>query len=63
MILIDNCIDSYFLPQLTIFIYYAIQAGSVSMNGPVPIDSILIYRPDKRQEIWRFMLYTLLHAG
>lgn len=32
-------------------------------NASVPIDSIFIYRPDKKHEIWRFLLYMLLHAG
>lgn len=31
--------------------------------GPVPIDSLFIYRPDKRHELWRFMSYMFLHAG
>lgn len=42
------------------FVYYLITNQS-SLN--VPIDSIFIYRPDKRREIWRFVLYMLLHAG
>ncbi|KAG1654547.1 Protein rhomboid [Nymphon striatum] len=49
---------------LGFFIYYTVMAGGdVKAGGPVPIDSLLIYRPDKRLEIWRFLLYTLLHAG
>lgn len=31
--------------------------------GPVPIDSLFIYHPDKRHELWRFMTYMFLHAG
>lgn len=33
------------------------------MNGPVPLGSIFIYRPDKRIEIWRFVLYMCVHPG
>ncbi|KAG1703714.1 Protein rhomboid [Nymphon striatum] len=52
------------LIELGFFIYYTVMAGGdVKAGGPVPIDSLLIYRPDKRLEIWRFLLYTLLHAG
>lgn len=32
-------------------------------TGPVPSDSMFIYRPDRRHEIWRFVLYMVLHAG
>ena len=32
-------------------------------NASVPIDSIFIYRPDKKHEIWRFIFYMLLHAS
>lgn len=49
--------------QLGFFIYYTVTTGEVNPAGPVPIDSIFIYRPDKRIEIWRFILYMMLHAG
>lgn len=28
-----------------------------------PLYSLLIYRPDRRHEIWRFVTYMLLHMG
>ncbi|KAK5640852.1 hypothetical protein RI129_009399 [Pyrocoelia pectoralis] len=51
------------LVELGFFIYYSINTGELNPAGPVPIDSIFIYRPDKRIEIWRFLLYMMLHAG
>lgn len=52
--------------QLGFFAYYTLisgQAEQADQAGPVPFDSLFIYRPDKRQEIWRFLLYMILHAG
>lgn len=46
--------------ELICFIYHLITNKT---NSSVPIDSIFIYRPDKKHEIWRFLLYMLLHAG
>ena len=37
--------------------------GEINPSGPVPIESVFIYRPDKRGEVWRFLLYMVLHAG
>ncbi len=45
------------------FTYYTVAIGEVTTSGPVPIDSMFIYRPDKRSEIWRFVFYMVLHAG
>lgn len=51
--------------QLIFFSYYAVasQSGPVTTNGPIPIDSLFIYRPDRKVEVWRFFLYMVLHAG
>jgi len=51
------------LVELGFFTYYTVVMGEVNPSGPVPIESIFIYRPDKRGEIWRFLLYMVLHAG
>ncbi|CAH1971798.1 unnamed protein product [Acanthoscelides obtectus] len=51
------------LVELGFFTYYSVTAGELNPTGPVPIDSIFIYRPDKRTEIWRFLFYMMLHAG
>lgn len=46
--------------EVLCFVYHLITNPP---NASVPIDSIFIYRPDKKHEIWRFLLYMLLHAG
>jgi rhomboid-related protein 1/2/3 len=46
--------------EVVCFVYHLITNPP---NSSVPIDSIFIYRPDKKHEIWRFLLYMLLHAG
>ncbi|KAF7415240.1 hypothetical protein HZH68_003729 [Vespula germanica] len=48
---------------LCFFTYYTVIKGEVNPSGPVPIDSVFIYRPDKRLELWRFAFYMFLHAG
>lgn len=62
------CPPPIFIPVITLveiglFAYYCVVNGTISHNGPVPIDSFLIYRPDKRIEFWRFICYTFIHAG
>ncbi|VDO97231.1 unnamed protein product [Soboliphyme baturini] len=62
------CPPPVFMPLVTIielafFLYYSLPVGDIGPNGPVPVDSIFIYRPDKRLQIWRFILYMVLHAG
>lgn len=32
-------------------------------SGSIPAESLLIYRPDRRHEIWRFITYMVLHAN
>jgi len=27
------------------------------------VASLLVYRPDKQRQLWRFLLYMLVHAG
>ncbi|KAG8042114.1 hypothetical protein G9C98_000105 [Cotesia typhae] len=49
--------------HLGFFTYYTVAMGEVNPSGPVPIDSVFIYRPDKRLELWRFAFYMFLHAG
>ncbi|XP_013779444.1 protein rhomboid-like, partial [Limulus polyphemus] len=48
---------------LGFFSYYTVSMGEITTTGPVPIDSLFIYRPDKRLEVWRFFFYMVLHAG
>ncbi|KAL7732764.1 hypothetical protein ACLKA6_005907 [Drosophila palustris] len=49
--------------ELGFFVYHTLAAGEAAPTGPIPTDSMFIYRPDKRHEIWRFVLYMVLHAG
>lgn len=46
--------------EIAVFVYHLINNPSIYS---VPLDSIFIYRPDKKHEVWRFLLYMLLHAG
>lgn len=56
-------IAGIFFLQLGFFTYYSVSTGEINSTGPVPIDSMFIYRPDRRSEIWRFLFYMMLHAG
>ncbi|KAI8039408.1 protein rhomboid isoform X2 [Drosophila gunungcola] len=49
--------------ELGFFIYHSVVTGEAAPRGPIPSDSMFIYRPDKRHEIWRFLFYMVLHAG
>ncbi|XP_055914868.1 protein rhomboid isoform X2 [Eupeodes corollae] len=49
--------------ELGFFAYHTLTSGPAEPAGPIPIDSMFIYSPDKRHEIWRFIFYMVLHAG
>lgn len=49
--------------ELGFFAYNTLTSGPAEPAGPIPIDSMFIYRPDKRNEVWRFIFYMVLHAG
>ncbi|XP_053641505.2 protein rhomboid isoform X1 [Cherax quadricarinatus] len=51
------------LVQLGVFAYYTVTTGEMNVAGPVAVDSLFIYRPDKRHHVWRFIFYAFLHAG
>ncbi|XP_021951173.1 rhomboid-related protein 2 isoform X2 [Folsomia candida] len=55
------------LIELGFFTYYSLSSDSAdlstSTSGPLPMDSPFVYRPDKREEVWRFLVYMVLHAG
>ena len=36
---------------------------TVGADGPVYINSPLIFNPDKKKEVWRFLSYMLVHSG
>ncbi|XP_037094123.1 protein rhomboid-like [Pollicipes pollicipes] len=62
-------IVSVTLLELGFFIYYTVTGLEVgghetsSSVTPVPIDSVLLYRPDRRWQAWRFVTYMVLHAS
>jgi len=39
------------------------EGKTLSLDGPVPICSPLIYLPNRRWEAWRFVTYGLVHVG
>uniref|UniRef100_A0A674JQY2 Rhomboid-related protein 2 n=2 Tax=Testudinoidea TaxID=8486 RepID=A0A674JQY2_9SAUR len=66
-----NCIPpplfiiSISIAELAVFIYYAVwkpQKQWITLDTGV-WNSPFIYRPDKREETWRFISYMLVHAG
>ncbi|XP_032829429.1 rhomboid-related protein 2 [Petromyzon marinus] len=53
------------LLELGVFIYYAVwkpQKQWITLDSGIS-NSPFIYRPDRRQEAWRFVSYMLVHAG
>jgi rhomboid-related protein 1/2/3 len=55
------------LLQIVIFAYNSAvmyqEIKYIGVNGPVPYCSRLIYNPDRREEVWRFLTYMLIHSG
>ncbi|ODN00804.1 Rhomboid-related protein 3 [Orchesella cincta] len=57
------------LIEIGFFIYHAIRLvndpkhGSIERYRPAPIDSNLIYDPQRRNQLWRFVTYMLVHSG
>ncbi|XP_023326648.1 protein rhomboid [Eurytemora carolleeae] len=50
--------------QTVIFIYNSYQEiGDIGLYEPVPYCSHLIYNPNQRIQIWRFLSYSLIHSG
>ncbi|KAK6743361.1 hypothetical protein RB195_010552 [Necator americanus] len=50
--------------QLAIYAYYTVEAGEgVSITGPVPTSSPLIFNPHRKSEVWRFVSYMFIHIG
>ena len=50
--------------EIGFFVYYAVvDAKGPTPCGPVPVDSLFIYDPHKRLQMWRFVFYTFVHAG
>uniref|UniRef100_A0A6G1SE68 Protein rhomboid n=1 Tax=Aceria tosichella TaxID=561515 RepID=A0A6G1SE68_9ACAR len=50
--------------QLVSFVYYALRSDELlTLTGPIPFESKLIYNPNRRYEIWRYLTYMFIHAG
>ncbi|XP_004467174.1 rhomboid-related protein 2 [Dasypus novemcinctus] len=53
------------LAELAVFIYYTVwkpQKQWITLDTGI-LESPFSYRPDKREEAWRFISYMLVHAG
>ncbi|XP_033743038.1 rhomboid-related protein 3-like [Pecten maximus] len=62
------CPPPLFIPFITMaevgfFVYHCLEANNISPTGPVPVESVFIYRPDRRLQLWRFIFYMFIHAG
>ena len=54
------------LLEICVFIYFAVEAGTVLEStylNQLARDSILIYRSDLRDEIWRYISYMFIHVN
>ncbi|XP_064546306.1 protein rhomboid [Drosophila montana] len=51
--------------EIAIFAYdrYTMPAQNFGQPVPIPSDSVLVYRPDRRLQVWRFFSYMFLHAN
>ncbi|XP_065359862.1 protein rhomboid-like [Calliphora vicina] len=43
--------------------YMTVRAQTEFNSTSIPSESLLIYRPDRRLQIWRFLTYMVLHAN
>ncbi len=55
------------LLQVFIFAYNSAvmyrEIGYIGLNGPVPYCSHLIYNPNRRRQVWRYVTYMFIHSG
>ena len=55
------------LGQISVFVYHVIRLTNIGLtvgaDGPVYIQSPLIFNPDKKKEVWRFLSYMFVHSG
>ncbi|CAH8457650.1 unnamed protein product [Schistosoma turkestanicum] len=56
--------------EIAVFIYYVVtysnkhdSSNIVTFSSGFPVDSVLIYNPTKRHEVWRFLTYMFIHYG
>lgn len=65
------CPPPLFIPlivllEICVFIYFAIEADTVTETiylNQLARDSIIIYRSDYREEIWRYITYMFIHVN
>ncbi|XP_061389098.1 protein rhomboid [Musca vetustissima] len=57
------------LLEIAVFVYDIMtvhkdaMANSLDLPLAIPTDSVFIYRPDRRLQVWRFISYMFLHAN
>lgn len=55
------------LSQIGVFIYESVLLSdlgqTVGPNGPVYIQGVLLFNPNKKHEVWRFLTYMFVHSG
>eukprot|EP00092_Neocalanus_flemingeri_P000614 GFUD01000656.1.p1 GENE.GFUD01000656.1~~GFUD01000656.1.p1 ORF type:complete len:555 (+),score=96.90 GFUD01000656.1:530-2194(+) len=56
------------LLQLAFFLFHVHHLATehserVGWDGPAPLCSVLIYNPERRCQIWRYLSYCLVHSG
>ncbi|XP_037940075.1 protein rhomboid-like [Teleopsis dalmanni] len=51
--------------EIAVFVYdlLTMQPEIKQLPVPIPADSVFIYRPDRRLQVWRFVSYMFLHAN
>jgi len=54
--------------QLSFFIYHVVHLQedhnmAIFWTGPAPLCSVMIFSPDKRGQVWRFVTYAMVHSG
>lgn len=65
------CPPPWFIPlivvlEVGVFIYFAIESGTITETiylNQMARDSLLIYRSDFREEVWRFVTYMFIHVN
>ncbi|XP_022656448.1 uncharacterized protein LOC111272254 isoform X2 [Varroa jacobsoni] len=49
--------------QIALFTYYSLTVGPAGLSTPIPAQSIFIFNPGYKFEIWRYFSYFLVHNG
>lgn len=54
---------SFLSLQIALFTYYSLTVGPAGLSTPIPAQSIFIFNPGHKFEIWRYFSYFLVHNG